>query len=177
MLFTKWDLVSDLTGSLEDEKDKLLQFLRGRAGEIGQAVCEKIKTVGEQVAIFPVSTFGGHVNGKPVHPLKPFNLHEPLVWALGQTDRCLYQKAQRQADDALRNRYLWVWKDYKTAIGAYQKLIDDYGINHGPIYEESQGQLTKLQEDRRRRNLFGGTRITSFTCRAFCRRFILSRPI
>jgi hypothetical protein len=148
VLITKWDLASDLTGSSEEEREKVLRFLSNQAGQVGQAVCEKIKTVGQQVAVFPVSSFGGHVDGRPICPLKPFNLHEPLVWALRQTDRCLFEKAQREADEALRNPF---WKEYRRAIGAYKRLIDDYGINQGPIYKQIQAQLIPLEKARRRR--------------------------
>jgi len=148
VLITKWDLVSDLSGSPEEERQKVLAFLRDHAGQIGQAVCQKIEGVGERVQVFPVSTFGGHVDGKPICPLKPFNLHEPLVWVLRQTDRYLYEKAQRQADKACQNP---VWWNYTAAIRAYEKLIDGYGISRGPIYQDIQAQLAPLRAARRRR--------------------------
>jgi len=151
VLITKWDLASDLSGSPDEEHQKVIDFLKNRGGQLGQSICEKIKTVGEQVAIFPVSTFGGHEDGKPICPLRPFNLHEPLVWALQRTNRCLFKKAERQAEDALRNP---VWKGYSRAIRAYEELIDAYGINRGPVYDEAQTQLASLRAARRRR-IFG----------------------
>ena len=148
VLVTKWDLVSDLSGTPEEEQKKLIEFLRERAAQVGYNICEKIERAGEQVAVFPVSTFGGHVDGKPICPLKPFNLHGPLVWALERTDRCLYEKARAQAEAALDSR---LWKNYTAAIKAYNKLIEGYGINHGPFYEKAQAELSSLYAARTRR--------------------------
>ncbi|HIQ22644.1 MAG TPA: hypothetical protein EYH34_15570, partial [Planctomycetes bacterium] len=150
ILITKWDLVSDLSGSLEEEQGKLREFLADKAGGVGRGVIEKIEAAGEYVALFPVSTFGGHQDGRPICPLRPFNLHLPLRWALEQTDRLLYRKAHRESRGALRRP---LWKPYKRAIKYYEKLENEYGITAGPVYEEAQRQLKPLRSQRRNRTL------------------------
>lgn len=151
VLITKWDLVSDLSGSPEEEDRKVRQFLEDLAGDLGTTVCGKIERAGEQVRVFPVSTFGGHVDGRPIHPLKPFNLHEPLVWALQQTDWVLFEKARRQAEEALAKPYAKVWIDYARAIQIYKSLVDEYGIDQGPVYAKVQAELALLGAKQRRR--------------------------
>jgi len=153
VLITKWDLESDLSGDLEEEYQKVKEFLARRGEELGTNICDKIEGMGEQVRVFPVSTFGGHVDGKPIHPLKPFNLHEPLVWALSQTDEYLFKKARARATEALAKPRFWIWRDYKGAIGAYEALINDHGINHGPVYEKIKKELARLRANRRRRSV------------------------
>lgn len=153
VLITKWDLVSDLSGSPEEEDRKVRQFLEDLAGDLGTTVCGKIERAGEQVRVFPVSTFGGHVDGRPIHPLKPFNLHEPLVWALQQTDWVLFEKARRQAEEALAKPYAKVWIDYARAIQIYKSLVDEYGIDQGPVYAKVQAELALLGAKQRRRTV------------------------
>jgi|GEM_PF-2205497 len=169
ILVTKWDLISDLSGSPEEEGQKLRQFLSDRAGDIGRSVCEKIERAGERVAVFPVSTFGGHVDSKPIHPLRPFNLHEPLVWVLQQSDFYLYEETKREAESALQG----LWKKYSKAIAAYTALKETYGIVEGPIYEKVQAELTRLRQARKRRTLrttiLGGVILGSLVLYGFYR--------
>ena len=149
ILVTKWDLASELTYS-QEEQERLEDFLSNRAGEIGRQVCEKIRNSGDRVRIFPVSAFGGHDNhGRPIRPLRPFNLHEPLVWVLRQSDFYLYEEARRKAERALQRP----WIGYRTAIAAWYALINEYGITEGPIYEKAQVELTNLRQLKNRRAL------------------------
>lgn len=150
VLITKWDLISDLSGTLEEEQNKLRSFLENEAGELGKDIWEKIARAGDRAKLFPVSTFGGHIDGRPIHPIRPFGLHEPLVWVLQQTDRLLLQRAEQKAQTALERPF---WKDYSTALAAYRQLVDDYGIRSGPIYETVSQRITELKQARTRRSL------------------------
>jgi len=150
VLITKWDLISDLSGTLEEEQNKLRSFLENEAGELGRDIWEKVARAGDRAKLFPVSTFGGHIDGRPVHPIRPFGLHEPLVWVLQQTDQLLLQRAEQKAQAALERLF---WKDYSTALAAYRQLVDDYGIRSGPVYETVSQRITELKQARTRRSL------------------------
>jgi hypothetical protein len=143
ILVTKWDQVSDLTGTAEQERQKLLEFMRSQGGELAQQICQKIEAAGERVRLFPVSASGGHSDGKPALPLRPYHLHEPLVWLFQQIDQCLVAEAEQKVRQALER----VWPDYTGALRVIRTVVDEYGIQ-GPAAERLTKQTGVLRQRR-----------------------------
>jgi len=157
ILVTKWDLVGWLSEhpNPDEELEHLRQFLVERAGDFASGVCDKIKQSGETVKLYPVSTFGGHENGRPRVPLRPFNVHPPLRWVLEQSDYYLYEQAHEQAEAILRQPKYFLWNRYSAAIAVYEQLRREYGIAAGPVHQKLEQQIEPLRTKRlaRRRRL------------------------
>lgn len=143
-------MVSDLSGSPEEEEEKLRHFLHTQAADVAESICRKIEKAGDPVRLWPVSTFGGHINGRPIHPLRPYNLHEPLVWLLRQSDWVLWEKTHQQAEKALDS---WLWKNYTQAICLYERLEEEYGLTRGEIGQKVAERIGSLKVQRRGRTL------------------------
>lgn len=136
LVLTKWDTQGPLAAAdPEREEQRALAFLTARP-EFRQLYHALLQAGHpDRVKVFPVSAFGANRGGTDPPeggPRTPLNLHAPLVWAMRLGDERLVESAKRRADERLRRR----WSDYRGALGEYDRLVNDKGINKGPLFEE-----------------------------------------
>ena len=110
----------------------------------------------ENAKVFLTSAFGGHAEGDETRPPasgpRPERLEEPLAWALQESDRCLFEAAEKAELHSRR----WPHK-YKKAIGQC-KMVTAKGMP-SPNNEKLQDLMGKLGRaygaQRKRRTIFG----------------------
>ena len=133
LILTKWDTRPDFNicgADVAAETAKAIDFLQG-SPVFGQCYSALTQS-GSRVQVFPVSAFGSHRDGQlpPVHGPEPFNIHEPLKWAVEMAEEMIGEKADRDADALILRRR---WPRYDRAAGLLEATCSKYALRTGRV--------------------------------------------
>ncbi len=147
VVLTQWDRHGTPGHDLAVERQRAWEFLESHDGL--KQIALTLKSCGDRVELFPVSSFGANRDGSkpPADGPKPVGLLDPLVWAAAQSDDTLFERACRKAEEhGTAGRY-------GTSVREFRHLMGRDGVNKGPVAEKARVQLGAwtAKRDRQRR--------------------------
>jgi hypothetical protein len=155
VVLSKWDLLGPICP--EDADTAAAAYFSKAYPELSAgltATCRNLR-------VFPISSTGRLIDGKPPVPLAPYNLGAPLTWLLKTSDEFLLDRLETQLSSWADN--LFRRDDSRperpTHFSLALKEIDAFlqSIPHGPFAERAlQHRRTLLAQRRKRRARIGG---------------------
>ncbi len=144
LVLTKWDLQGPISTEPAREEQRALEFLGNRLN--GDQIVRALNNDAARTKVFPTSAFGAHGtdNRPPTEGPQPFNLQEPIYWAMLKSDEMLFDQAQQRAEEALGGFF----PRYRRAIRAYERLVRRQGIDGGPWRRQALERLEQLRVER-----------------------------
>ena len=161
VLVSKWDLLGPMDELADDEAAKYFEKSYPELAAGLKATCKNL-------TVFPISSTGPLVNGKPSVPLKPYNLGAPLEWLVQTSDRMMLQ----QVEEYLRSSSGRLFeKDenspekatrYRVALQRIGQFLQE--VPRGPLSDVARQHRRELRRLRRVRSL----KIVSLTLLSLC---------
>jgi hypothetical protein len=150
VLVSKWDLLGAIDEKADDEATKYFEKAYPELAAGLKATCKNL-------SVFPISSTGPLVDGKPPVPLRPYNLGAPLEWLVQASDRMMLD----QVEDYLRaSKGRLFEKDensrekascYRVAQQRIRQFLQE--VPRGPLAEVARQHRRELRRRSRVRSL------------------------
>jgi hypothetical protein len=140
ILVTKWDLIEPgpLTKASEARATAYLETVH-------PDLMAGLRTLCENLRIFPVSATGPLIVGQPPVPLRPTNLGEPIAWLVETAERVMLERALASVEQNRSRLFPRIPGDpqrrtyREVALERLNHFLGD--LPFGPLAEEARGRI------------------------------------